>query len=159
MFRKDWGGQGTPSFPLHHVGILVSDIKTECARFVKRYGYVIESEVIEDRKQTACVRFIRQAGALFWLELITPNGPDSKLINGLKRGGGLHHLCYEVDDLARVTQNLSEDGMMMISEPVLAEAFPGRRIAWFIGQDRILIEVLEAGSGPLSLSSLHKSPR
>ena len=147
---------GTLSLPLHHVGILVSDIKTECATFVKRYGYVIESEVIEDRIQAACVRFIRQAGALFWLELITPNGPDSKLINALKKGGGLHHLCYEVDDLERVTENLCEDGMMMISAPVLAEAFPGRRIAWFIGQDRILIEILEAGSGRLSLSSLHK---
>jgi methylmalonyl-CoA/ethylmalonyl-CoA epimerase len=141
-------------FKLHHVGLLVNDIEAEAENFANRLGYRIESETIEDRTQTAFVKFLRQEGATSWLELITPNGEKSKLTSALSQGGGLHHFCYEVDDLNLACANLRKEKMMMVGKPVTAEAFPGRKIAWFIGRNRVLIELLEAGNGPLSLTSI-----
>ena len=45
------------------------------------------------------------------IELVTPDGPNSKLANALKKGGGLNHLCYlspAIDDECR---RLRESGM------------------------------------------------
>jgi len=141
-------------FKLHHYGVLVKDIGAAAHDFVKRLGYVIESEVIEDPVQTARVQFLRQPGTTSWLELVTPNGPDSKLTNALKKGGGPHHICYETDDLDRACENLRGQAMLVLSKPVPAKAFPGRRIAWVMDQSAILIELLERGEGPLSLASI-----
>ncbi len=141
-------------YELHHVGILVKDITSECANFVHRLGYVIESELIDDPVQTARVQFLRQPGANHWVELITPDSEASKLSNALHKGGGLHHFCYEVKDIERAIEVLAADGMMLVGKPVGAAAFPGRRIAWLMGSNRILVELLEAGTGTLSLYSL-----
>ncbi len=141
-------------FKLHHVGVLVKDIGGETANFTGILGYTAESDIIEDKTQTALVRFLRQPGAAFWVELISPNGDGSKLGKALKWGGGLHHFCYEVPDIEKACIGLRNDGMMMIAEPVAAAAFPGRKIAWFIGRNRVLIELLEAREGVLSLFSI-----
>lgn len=142
------------TYQLHHVGVLVKDIEAETRNFVERFRYVIESSIIEDRTQTAWVRFLRQEGASSWIELITPNGEDSKLTSALKTGGGLHHFCYEVVDLEMARNDLRKAGMMLLGAAVPAAAFPGRSIAWLMGLNRILVELLEAGNGPLSLRSI-----
>lgn len=139
-------------FPLHHIGFLVPDIAVAAGDFSSRLGYVVDSEIIEDPVQTAYVQFLRQPGANNWLELVTPNGPRSKLLGALQKGGGLHHLCYEVDDMERACVHLRGRSMLMIARPTPAVAFPGRRIAWFMDRSNFLLELLESGEGPLSLS-------
>src|SRR5256885_17195747 len=89
------GESGKPIFHHHHIGVLVKNIKKSASDMTSRLGYLIESEIIEDPIQTALVQFLRQPGASTWLELVSPCGETSKLTNALKKGGGLHHLCYE----------------------------------------------------------------
>lgn len=146
-------GSASP-FLLHHIGFLVRDISVAAQDFVSRLGYVIESDVVEDPVQTAYVQFLRQPGTMPWLELITPNGVDSKLTNALRKGGGLHHLCYEVGDIAHACEHLRNQAMLMLAEPVPAAAFPGWRIAWFMDRSGFLVELLESDNGPLSLASI-----
>jgi methylmalonyl-CoA/ethylmalonyl-CoA epimerase len=141
-------------FRHHHVGFLVKDITAAARDMSARLGYVAESGVIEDPVQTAIVQFFRQPGTHSWLELITPSGPDSKLTNALKKGGGLHHLCYEVDDIHRACAYLRDQAMFILAEPVPAAAFPGRRIAWLMDRSGFLVELLERGEGLLSLASI-----
>jgi methylmalonyl-CoA/ethylmalonyl-CoA epimerase len=145
-----------PTFQHHHTGILVGNIEKSAAEMSSRFGYQIESEIIEDPRQTALVQFLRQPGAPSWLELISPNGEASKLTSALKKGGGLHHLCYEVGDMSMSCEHLREQGMLLLSEPVPAVAFPDRRIAWLMDRSGLLIELLDEGSGPLSLRSIRK---
>ena len=147
-------GSSPPSLRLHHLGVLVRDISAAAQDFVSRLGYVGESEVIADPVQTAYVCFLRQHGTTSWLELIMPDGTGSKLTNALRKGGGLHHLCYEVSDISRACEHLRNQAMLMLAEPVPAAAFPGRRIAWFMDRSELLVELLERGDGPLSLMSL-----
>jgi methylmalonyl-CoA/ethylmalonyl-CoA epimerase len=142
------------TFRQHHVGFLVKDIRRAAQEFTTRLGYVIESDVIEDSVQTAQVQFLRQSGTFSWLELVTPIDAQSKLANALKKGGGWHHLCYEVGDIERACAYLRDKAMLPLAEPVLATAFPGRRIAWLMDRTGLLVELLEQGSGPLSLMSL-----
>ncbi|MBC2594326.1 VOC family protein [Ruficoccus amylovorans] len=143
-----------PTFNLHHTGYLVGDLPAAGAHFCGLLGYRVESAVIEDSAQTARVQFLRQPGADSWLELVSPASENSKLSSALKKGGGLHHLCYEVDELGAACAHLRAGGMFPLGEPVPAVAFPGRRIAWFMDARRLLVELVEAGKGVLSLASL-----
>jgi len=144
---------------LHHVGYLTADLPGAATHFRRTLGYSVESEAIEDRAQTARVQFLRQPGGRNWFELITPNGPGSKLSNALKRGEGLHHLCYEVTDIEAACARYRERACLMLSPPTQATAFPGRRIAWFMDRRRFLFELVESGPGPLSLAGLLANPR
>jgi methylmalonyl-CoA/ethylmalonyl-CoA epimerase len=142
------------AFRLHHIGHLVREIPAAADEFVKRFGYVIESSIIEDPVQTACVQFLRQPDADHWLELITPMGADSKLSKALTRGGGLHHLCYEVRELDQACEKLRTDGLLALGSPQPAAAFSGRRIVWFMDRTKLLVELVEGGPGELSLAGL-----
>ena len=130
-------------FKLHHIGYLVRDL-SEAEVFGNRFGHVIESDVIEDTVQTALIQLIRQPGAETLIELVMPNGPKSKLTRALAKGGGLHHVCYEVNDIRHASTHLRDQGMLTLSEPVPAVAFDGRRIAWFMDRGALLIELLES---------------
>jgi len=144
-----------PQFRLHHVGYLVRDLSA-AQEFVDRLGYRIESDVIEDPVQTAFVQLIRQPDTACWLELVMPNGSESKLAKALSKGGGLHHLCYEVNDIVRACDHLRGQAMLTLSNPVAAAAFPGRQIAWLMDRGALLIELLESGDGYLTLASIMK---
>ena len=76
------------------------------------------------------------------------------MYNALERGEGLHHLCYEVLDLAAAGQLLREQKMLLLGKAQLAAAFPGRSIAWYMDRQSQLVELLEAGEGALSLARL-----
>jgi methylmalonyl-CoA/ethylmalonyl-CoA epimerase len=142
------------NFALHHMGYLVADIDTAAQRYVDRFGYCIESKKIEDPVQTAYVQFLRLPGQSSWLELISPNSETSKLTKALSKGGGWHHICYEVSDIEQACENLRAQGMLTISPPVAATAFPGRKIAWLMDREKFLVELLEAKTGVLSLCDL-----
>ncbi len=128
---------------LHHIGILVPDIGAAADQYVSRFGYRIVSEVIHDPVQTAHVQFLAGAEPAPCIELITPDGPTSKLSNALKKGGGLNHLCYVSPDIQDECRRLRAAGMLLLQSPVAAQAFPGRRIAWLMGRDGIPIELVE----------------
>jgi methylmalonyl-CoA/ethylmalonyl-CoA epimerase len=144
-----------PPFQLHHIGLLVKSIEQATDLHVARYGYRIESPIIQDPVQTARVRFLRLPGASQWLELVSPEAGRSKLAAALgKRGEGLHHLCYEVPDIQAACTHLREGRQMLLADPAPAVAFGGRKIAWFMDRAGLLTELVEAGPGPLSLDTL-----
>lgn len=131
---------------LHHFGIAVAQIDSAMEIYVGRFGYCVESPVIHDPRQTAYVQFLRLPGDLVYLELVAPDGPKSKLAAAVKQGGGgLNHLCYGVPDIEAAVLRLRDQKMAILCDPVAAVAFPGRRIAWLMGRDRVPIELVEAG--------------
>lgn len=129
---------------LHHVGYAVKDIDPISASYVRRYGYELSTPVIHDPLQTALVQFIRLTGDRAYLEFVAPDGPESLLVDAVKRGGGLNHLCYIAGPLEEAIAHLEEQGMRLISEPKPGVAFAGRRICWLLGdRDRLPIELVE----------------
>jgi methylmalonyl-CoA/ethylmalonyl-CoA epimerase len=130
---------------LHHVGIAVENIERQGARYIQDFGYIARTDIIHDPVQTAYVQFLRLAGDSVYLELVAPDGPASKLTNAIRHGGGLNHLCYSTANLENSCRELRNNGFILVQTPVPAAAFNQRRIAWMIGKDRVLIELVERG--------------
>jgi methylmalonyl-CoA/ethylmalonyl-CoA epimerase len=130
---------------LHHVGVVVADVAEAASQYARRFGYEVKSGVIHDPAQTAYVQFLKLPADSAYLELVAPDRPGSKLTGALKKGGGLNHLCYATDDLEATCRELRAEGLFPLRPPVPAAAFPGRRIAWFLGLNGIPVELVERG--------------
>ena len=128
---------------LHHVGYAVKVIEPIAATYMARFGYRAATEIIHDPLQTAFVQFLSLAGDRAYLEFVAPDGPESKLTNAARKGGGLNHLCYTCGLMEAAIERLEASGMKLISEPQPGLAFASRRICWLIGEDPIPIELVE----------------
>lgn len=136
---------------MHHIGYLVGNISESAQRFVEAFGYVVESDSIADPEQTATVQFLRLPADSVWLELVSPLGTPSKLDAALRRGEGIHHLCFEVLDIESSVDRLRRYSIRTIAPIVPAVAFGGRRITWLTNRSGALFELVEAGEGPFCL--------
>ncbi len=136
------GGGHAPTF--HHIGLVVGSIAEVVEDFAKSVYATWDGKVILDPLQVVRVTFVRPSLQLNpAIELIEPAGEDSPVLGFLKRGGGLHHLCYEVDGLEQQLQSARSAGMLIAKPPQPAVAFGGRRIAWVYTKNRLLLEFLE----------------
>lgn len=129
---------------LHHVGFVVFSIQESAESFALSLGTTWDGRIVFDPIQRVQVTFLQGRGSLDPLiELVEPNGPDSPVSAFLGRGGGLHHLCYEVKDLDSHLGFCKSVGTKIIEPPVPAVAFGGRRIAWAVTRKRLVVEFLE----------------
>jgi hypothetical protein len=78
------------------------------------------------------------------IELVAPLNDQSPIKRLLGKGGGVYHLCYEAADLDSAIAKLVAAGCLVVSQPVPAVAFSGRRIAWLYSPLRQLFELVEA---------------
>lgn len=79
------------------------------------------------------------------LELMEPSGGDSPVQRFLdSRGEGLHHLCFEVDDLGVALDELRQRGLRVLDERPGAS---GARVAFVHPKSAngVLIELRQAG--------------
>lgn len=128
---------------LHHVGYATRDI-SKSRRLYEDMGFAATTEIIHDPTQKVRVIFF-STGTQVLVELVEPASADSPVSNFLsKQGPGLHHLCYEVDDIQTSCEALRASGGIVTCAPTPATAFSGRRIA-FVFRREGLIELLERG--------------
>ena len=130
---------------LHHVGVVVRDIEAEIDGFARSIGGGHwKGRIFHDPLQKVKVTFIESTTAGEpQIELVEPAADDSPVWVFLRAGGGLHHLCYEVDDLDSYLCELRKAGSKTIRPPLPAVAFDGRRIAWVVTRAKVLLELLE----------------
>ena len=97
---------------LHHVAIVVKSIEEARATYVDVLGMgATEPEHVADQKVNVLVLF---AGTQR-IELVEPASEDSPVSGFLeKRGGGMHHLAWRVDDVAGAIATLEARGVRMI---------------------------------------------
>lgn len=129
---------------LHHIGYVVSSIHQCAESFARSLGATWNGNIIFDPLQKVRVTFFQGHDPTDPLiELVEPGGPESPVSRFLERGGGLHHLCYEVKDLDSHLRYCGSVDTIVILPPVPAVAFGGRRIAWAVTKKRLLMEFLE----------------
>jgi methylmalonyl-CoA/ethylmalonyl-CoA epimerase len=129
---------------LHHLGFAVSSISAAAEGFAASVSAHWDGEVIFDPIQGVRVAFFHPAdnrNPVF--ELVEPAIEGSPVSNFLKKGGGLHHVCYEVDDLESGLLEARGVGLAIVADPAPAVAFGSRRIAWVCSKKRLLVELLE----------------
>ena len=132
-------------FKLHHVGIVAKDIEAESRFYTETLGYTERTGIIHDPLATAHVQFLMLNDDDHYVELVAPDGPQSKLSRAAKKGLPLNHLCYSTLDIEGALQSVREAGSFVVQEPTPAVAFGMRRIAWFLTPDALLIELVERG--------------
>ena len=127
---------------LNHIAIAVPNFEAAIERFLLDFGlnYKGVEDVIPAKTKTA---FFPISGTQ--IELIHPMSEDSPVQKFLdKRGGGLHHICFESDALDDDVANLKEKGYRFITETPQIGAHNSRVI--FIhpkSTDGVLIELVE----------------
>lgn len=132
------------SLRLHHVGFVVADIQQSIAGFMASLTATWDGVVFEDPYQKVKVTFIATGPGQASIELIEPAAPDSPVLRFLQeKGGGLNHVCYEVEDLQEQLTAMRARGAIIAKKPKPAVAFGGRQIAWVITPERLLVEFLE----------------
>jgi methylmalonyl-CoA/ethylmalonyl-CoA epimerase len=132
---------------LHHLGCVVPSISATADAFAASMSASWDGQIIHDPLQRVRVAFLKPVDTrnpVF--ELVEPASADSPVTNFLKKGGGLHHVCYEIDDLESGLREAQSGGFVMVSAPKPAVAFGGRRIAWICSKNRLLMELLERDS-------------
>ena len=100
---------------LNHVAIAVSDLEAAAARYRDLLGAEVGApQALAEHGVT--VVFVQLPNTK--IELMQPLGPQSPIARFLERnpGGGLHHLCFEVNDIADAAARLVEGGARVIGE-------------------------------------------
>ena len=129
------------NFTMHHIGVVVRDIKKGIKEQTEQYGYRKETEIIYVENQGVNVILLKQNSSNVFLELVEPINEKSPAYNALKMGGGLDHRCYETDDFLR-TLDKFKNKIVRSPRPSPMELFQGRK-TFFIYRNHQLIEFLE----------------
>lgn len=128
----------------HHVGFVVPDIAATVEGFVRSLGATWDGCVYADPNQKVKVTFLITRPGDPQIELVEPVGEDSPVLRFLReKGSGLHHVCYEVEDLEQSMTEMRTRGAIIARRPKPAVAFHGRRIAWMLTAEKLLVELLE----------------
>ncbi len=126
---------------LDHIGIAVEDIE-KAAEAYEKLGFTVES--VDDVPGFGVkVAFLpMESGAV---ELVQPVAEDSAMAKFLaKKGQGIHHLCFEVEDIRAELARLAEAGVQLVdAEP--REGAHGTLVAFLHPKSTggVLIELAE----------------
>ena len=106
-------------------------------------GYARRTAKVTNTRQKVTVLFLGKAGSLD-LKLIEPAGEDSPLWGTLKKGEGLHHLCFKVPDVAAGCDALVGNGARLLTAPAPGEAFDDHLIAFLYLGSGLNVELIDS---------------
>jgi len=130
---------------LHHVGIVVADLDDAVTCFAP-LGFDA-AERIEIPEQAVQVAVFKAGSGL--VELIQPTDLEGPIARYLaKRGEGMHHVAYRVDDLVATLDRLAAAGVRLI-DTVPRRGLHGARIAFLHPEScaGVLTELVEVSEG------------
>jgi methylmalonyl-CoA/ethylmalonyl-CoA epimerase len=100
---------------LNHVAIAVKDIRAASEVYRKKLGAEV-SEVVPQPDHGVLTVFITLPNTK--IELLEPLGENSPIAKFLERNpeGGVHHVCYEVDDILAARDQLKASGARVLGD-------------------------------------------
>lgn len=101
---------------LFHVAIAVRNLDEAEKLYETALGLRVEHrEVVEDQGVRTSMLVPEKGGtALELLEPLSGESPVSKFLD--KRGEGIHHICFLVDDIEAALERLKGEGVKLIDE-------------------------------------------
>ncbi len=125
---------------LDHIGIAVRSL--DAAKIYESLGLTVEhTEVVETQRVRTAFLSVGDSN-LELLEPVDAASPIAKFIE--KRGEGIHHLCFRVDDIESHLARLKAEGYRLINESPVPGAH-GCRVAFLhpAAGNGVLIELSE----------------
>ena len=103
-----------PLSSTHHVGVAVRSLDEHIALYRDLFG-LAPGLVLEAPAYGVRGVFISTGNTN--IELVEPTSPDSPIARFLEaRGEGLHHVCFEVDDIKGKLAALKEQGVRLVDQ-------------------------------------------
>ncbi len=101
---------------LHHIGIVVENIQKSLGELTKYLDFESTTmpSLVGSQKVNIC--FLKTNNV--FLELIEPAEENSPISNFIKKGGGFHHLCFEVDNIHLELEKMKKNGVRIIVDVV-----------------------------------------
>jgi len=99
---------------IHHVGVVVRDLNEGLKFWRDTLGLrLTKSETIEEQGVKAALLKVGDSE----IELLEPLDPDNGVGKFLaRRGGGLHHVCFETDDIDRELESARAKNIQLIDQ-------------------------------------------
>lgn len=135
---------GNDALKLNHLGIAVLDIKKALPVYQDLFAYKLIGDIYNDPIQKVNVCFVgsgKEGEIVF--ELVEPAAKDSPVNQWLAKGVSTYHIGYDVDNIDATLEDIHSQGCIIVSRPVPAVAFSGRKVAWLYTPTRQLIEIVE----------------
>ncbi|MFY0593589.1 methylmalonyl-CoA epimerase [Roseivirga sp.] len=99
---------------IEHIGIAVKDLDTSNNLFAKLFGephYKVESVASEGVNTSF---FQVGPNKIELLEATNPDSPIAKFLE--KRGEGIHHIAYDVEDIRAEMKRLESEGFTLLNK-------------------------------------------
>jgi methylmalonyl-CoA/ethylmalonyl-CoA epimerase len=100
---------------LNHVAIVVPDLAAAAASYANTLGAIVTAptDLPEHGVTTVFVELPNTK-----IELLHPFGDNSPVAKFLEKNpdGGMHHVCYEVDDIMAARDKLVDDGARILGD-------------------------------------------
>lgn len=130
---------------LNHVAIVVPDLESARALYARTLGAKV-SEPVPMPGHGVTTVFVELPNTK--IELLQPLGPDSPVANFLARNpsGGIHHVCYEVEDILAARDRLKAEGARVLGDGAPKTGAHGKPVLFLHPKDfcGTLIELEEA---------------
>ena len=99
---------------IDHVGVAVEDLEAAVSLYQSRLGMaVVHRETVEEQGVEAVLLDVGDSH----IELLRPLSEDTAVGRFVaKRGPGLHHVAYRVENIERTLEDLAAAGLRMIDE-------------------------------------------
>jgi len=113
---------------LHHIGIVVKNIQDslgELTQFLSFESTTIPA-LVPSQKVNVC--FLKTNNV--YIELIEPAEENSPLSTFTAKGGGFHHICFEVNDIHKEVEKMVKNSARLVVKPV--KGFDDRLIAFLL---------------------------
>ena len=100
---------------LNHVAIAVRDLKAAVATYKNALGAVITEPQAEPAHGVTVVFVTLPNTKIEFLEPLGENSPIAKFLEKNPEGG-IHHICYEVDDILAARDQLRAQGARILGD-------------------------------------------
>ncbi|MCH8861803.1 MAG: methylmalonyl-CoA epimerase [Proteobacteria bacterium] len=130
---------------LNHVAIAVPDLEAAARQYRDLLGATV-SEPVDLPDHGVTTIFVETGNSK--IELLHPLGEDSPIARFLERNpaGGVHHLCFEVEDIIAARDRLAGEGARILGDGQPKTGAHGKPILFLHPKDfsGVLIEIEEA---------------
>lgn len=138
--RERAKGEPLTGFRFHHIGVACRDLEKE-AQALRLVGYEIEGQRFLDPLQKIHGCFLVGPGPR--MELLAPVDDSSPVMSWLNKDIKMYHQAYEVESMEAALGTLTAQQAVVVSRPKPAIAFGGRKVAFLMFPNRLLVELIE----------------
>lgn len=114
---------------IDHIAVAVRSVDAAADRLCALLGYARKTTKVTNTRQKVSVLFLSKDASLD-IKLIEPSDADSPLWSFVRKGEGLHHVCFRVPDVSAAAAELAGRGARVIAPPAPGEAFDDNLIAF-----------------------------